>query len=58
MDEFLNNKEVMSLLKITSLQTLKKRVDNEGLKVSYGEGRKRRFKKQDVLDFLGGVNRG
>lgn len=52
--EYLNNKEAMELLRITSLNTLKARI-KDGLKC-YGEGRQRRFKKEDIKNFMEGCN--
>ena len=52
-NEYLNNKETMEMLKITTLPTLRQRI-KDGLKVSSGEGRTRRFKKSDVINYLEG----
>lgn len=53
-EEFLNNKETMEMLKITTLPTLRQRI-KDGLKVSSGDGRSRRFKKSDVIAYLEGI---
>ena len=52
--KYLNNKEAMELLKINTLNTLKTRI-KDGLKC-YGTGRARRFKEEDIKEYLEGNN--
>lgn len=50
MDDFLTTKEAMSLLKVKSRNTIKKKI-NQGL-ASYGVGKSKRFKYSDIIDFM------
>ncbi len=50
--DYINNKQAMKLLGITSNNTLKARI-KDGLKC-YGTGRARRFKEEDIKEYLEG----